>query len=184
MRSVKGQPRQRTVKTVLSDADGNPLIDPANGLPYFEADGVRVHVTELNTVLFPEVYNGRRVKFATVELRQDQILLGTSRQDFASANAQMADRVRRFRGLPPYAAPDPGALDPTVVDEALQDWFIENAAAKTSPKNVAPGDTRQWTWHHSEVTGRLELIDTRVHRNATPHTGGDSVWGNTEALRS
>gem|GEM_PF-4944367 len=184
MLSVRGTPRQRTVKSVVVDANGNPVIDPVNGLPYFEADGVRVHVTELNTVVFPEVYNGRQVRFASVELRQDQILVGVRSQDFANANAQMADRVRRFRGLPPYAAPDTGALDSPVIDEALQDWFIANPTTKASPEIDLPGDSREWTWHHHETTGRLDLVDRRVHQTATPHTGGASIWGNTEALKS
>jgi hypothetical protein len=31
------------------------------------------------------------------------------------------------------------------------------------------------TWHHNEVPGRMELVDSKVHA-ATGHTGGNTIW--------
>lgn len=33
-----------------------------------------------------------------------------------------------------------------------------------------------YTWHHSEVTGRMELVDSDIHAR-TGHTGGKNIWG-------
>ena len=33
-----------------------------------------------------------------------------------------------------------------------------------------------YTWHHNEVKGRMELVKTNIH-DATAHTGGKSIWG-------
>ena len=33
-----------------------------------------------------------------------------------------------------------------------------------------------FTWHHNEVEGLMQLVETSVH-NATNHTGGMSLWG-------
>lgn len=33
-----------------------------------------------------------------------------------------------------------------------------------------------YTWHHSEETGKIQLVDSEVHA-MTGHTGGRSVWG-------
>ena len=31
------------------------------------------------------------------------------------------------------------------------------------------------TWHHSEIPGRMELVETRIHAPSS-HTGGNSIW--------
>lgn len=31
------------------------------------------------------------------------------------------------------------------------------------------------TWHHSEIPGRMELVETRIHA-LSGHTGGNSIW--------
>ncbi|MFD0050074.1 HNH endonuclease [Actinomycetes bacterium NPDC127524] len=33
-----------------------------------------------------------------------------------------------------------------------------------------------YTWHHSEVPGKLELVDEEIHAE-TGHTGGRELWG-------
>lgn len=32
------------------------------------------------------------------------------------------------------------------------------------------------TWHHSEVPGKMQLVDRKTH-DAIPHHGGKSIWG-------
>ncbi len=39
-----------------------------------------------------------------------------------------------------------------------------------------------YTWHHHEVPGRMELVKSDVHE-ATPHTGGRSIWGGGSECR-
>lgn len=31
------------------------------------------------------------------------------------------------------------------------------------------------TWHHSEIPGRMELVETKIHAPSS-HTGGNSIW--------
>ncbi len=31
------------------------------------------------------------------------------------------------------------------------------------------------TWHHNEIPGRMELVETRIHASSS-HTGGNSIW--------
>jgi hypothetical protein len=33
-----------------------------------------------------------------------------------------------------------------------------------------------YTWHHSEETGKMQLVDSETHAK-TGHTGGKSIWG-------
>ncbi len=35
---------------------------------------------------------------------------------------------------------------------------------------------RGYTWHHSEETGKLQLVDSKIH-SKTSHTGGKKIWG-------
>lgn len=32
------------------------------------------------------------------------------------------------------------------------------------------------TWHHTEIPGKMQLVDTRIHTTCR-HTGGYSIWG-------
>ena len=32
------------------------------------------------------------------------------------------------------------------------------------------------TWHHSEISGKMQLVDANDH-SAARHTGGRSIWG-------
>jgi hypothetical protein len=50
-------------------------------------------------------------------------------------------------------------------------------------EQIKNGDKPEgFTWHHSEVKGRMELVDTKTH-SATAHTGGKSIWGGGQANR-
>ena len=39
-----------------------------------------------------------------------------------------------------------------------------------------------YTWHHHEETGKLQLVDRKIHR-MTGHTGGRAIWGGGSAYR-
>ena len=39
-----------------------------------------------------------------------------------------------------------------------------------------------YTWHHHQSTGKLQLVETKVHQ-ATGHTGGKTIWGGGGAYR-
>ena len=39
-----------------------------------------------------------------------------------------------------------------------------------------------YTWHHHEVPGRMQLVDSEIHAR-TPHIGGRSLWGGGSEAR-
>lgn len=39
-----------------------------------------------------------------------------------------------------------------------------------------------FTWHHTEVPGKMQLVDAGIHAE-TRHTGGRSIWGGGSDLR-
>ncbi|MED3648802.1 HNH endonuclease [Halalkalibacterium halodurans] len=44
-------------------------------------------------------------------------------------------------------------------------------------RDILAGKTpRGYTWHHHEMRGRMQLVETSIHR-ATGHTGGRAIWG-------
>lgn len=53
-------------------------------------------------------------------------------------------------------------------------------AAEFDPHQLAQIDAVEtpdgYTWHHSEVPGKLELVDEKIH-SETGHTGGCELWG-------
>jgi hypothetical protein len=34
-----------------------------------------------------------------------------------------------------------------------------------------------YSWHHHQDVGRMQLVTTRAHQLAVPHTGGMAIWG-------
>lgn len=65
----------------------------------------------------------------------------------------------------------------------LKEWVDKNhseAREKFSDEqleDIAEGNTPEgYTWHHNEVKGKMELVDTEKHAK-TAHTGGKSIWG-------
>lgn len=45
-------------------------------------------------------------------------------------------------------------------------------------KQIENGDPRigKFTWHHSEIPGKMQLVNAKEH-SAARHTGGRSLWG-------
>jgi hypothetical protein len=60
-------------------------------------------------------------------------------------------------------------------------------AKKFTPElleQIKNGDTSDgYTWHHSEETGKMQLVDSETHAK-TGHTGGRAIWGGGEEGRS
>lgn len=42
--------------------------------------------------------------------------------------------------------------------------------------NSGSAKISDFTWHHHQDTGRMQLVDTTIH-SKTGHTGGKSIWG-------
>lgn len=42
---------------------------------------------------------------------------------------------------------------------------------------------RNYTWHHNESPGKMQLVDTEIH-SRTGHTGGRSIWGGGTEFRN
>jgi A nuclease of the HNH/ENDO VII superfamily with conserved WHH len=57
----------------------------------------------------------------------------------------------------------------TPTGKRYSDFSAANKAAgyKSTPKG--------YTWHHHEDTGRMQLVDTKIHKT-TAHTGGYAIW--------
>lgn len=51
--------------------------------------------------------------------------------------------------------------------------------AKFSPaqqRDILAGNSpRNYTWHHHQNRGRMELVNKEIHKN-TGHTGGRAIW--------
>lgn len=54
---------------------------------------------------------------------------------------------------------------------------IRNKFSTSQLTDIRNGKTpRGLTWHHHENRGRMELVDTELHK-LTGHTGGKAIWG-------
>ena len=58
------------------------------------------------------------------------------------------------------------------VNPTLKSKFDERQLEQINSNKKPTG----FTWHHNEETGKMELVDTEIHKNAT-HTGGRAIWG-------
>jgi DNase/tRNase domain of colicin-like bacteriocin len=57
-------------------------------------------------------------------------------------------------------------------DPALKSTFSDTEIREIGAAETPDG----YTWHHHQDTGRMQLVDSRVHL-ATGHTGGKDLWG-------
>lgn len=65
----------------------------------------------------------------------------------------------------------------------------ENGTLNTEPftdrqlEQIRNGDKPEgYTWHHHQEPGRMQLVDSEIHRQ-TPHVGGRSLWGGGREAR-
>lgn len=50
-------------------------------------------------------------------------------------------------------------------------------------EQIRNGDKPEgYTWHHHQEPGRMQLVDSEIHRQ-TPHVGGRSLWGGGSEAR-
>ena len=63
-----------------------------------------------------------------------------------------------------------GSLDP----EQFTDRQLEQIRNGDKPEG--------YTWHHHEERGRMQLVDSEIHRQ-TPHVGGRNLWGGGSEAR-
>ncbi len=93
--------------------------------------------------------NGRQALEADIVLDQGDII---GFDDFRAANQKLASQLDQY----PEMAPD------------LRAWISNNSNSSSSPPN--------YTWHHHQETGRMQLVEFTLHNQAS-HTGGNSFWG-------
>lgn len=58
-------------------------------------------------------------------------------------------------------------------DPKFREQFSERAQYDIENGNIPPYG---YTWHHSEETGKMQLLDYETHQK-TGHTGGKTIWG-------
>jgi len=56
-------------------------------------------------------------------------------------------------------------------EKALRD--IDNGEARIS----------DYTWHHHQDTGKMQLVDRKAHGSTKPHVGGKKIWGGGKEKR-
>lgn len=76
----------------------------------------------------------------------------TDREQFKHCNEQLKDKVEN--------------------DSELKEKFTPEQLEQIEENETPDG----YTWHHSEETGKMQLVDSETHAK-TGHTGGKSIWG-------
>jgi hypothetical protein len=113
---------------------------------HFHSEIIHLPDGQLNEGVFPE-FNS--VYDANLP---DDLLKATDYKQSTEANKQLAD----------------------VVDssEKLNEQFTDRQL-----EQIHVGDTPEgFTWHHHQESGRMQLVDSDIHRR-TGHTGGKEIWG-------
>jgi hypothetical protein len=73
-------------------------------------------------------------------------------------------------------------------NEKLKEYFDQGSIEKEQfserqLEQITNGDKPEgYIWHHNEVPGRMELVESDIHVS-TAHTGGRSIWGGGEKAR-
>lgn len=152
---------------VARRADGRPLATNANGdqvtLRQPGANGtIRVDNPD-GTVTYTR--NGESVRYdangfplfdstrADLYLPPDKIVVGSRETHFTAANRMLAERT-----------------DDQLRGAGFSNADIANIRAGNTPDN--------YTWHHHQDVGRMQLVRTSEHETFSGgHTGGWSLWG-------
>lgn len=96
--------------------------------------------------VFPEFESKFDAKLSADKLKASDF------EQFAECNAQLKEQIKN--------------------DPDLQKSF-----SKQQLSQIENGRTpRGYTWHHNEETGKMQLVDSKIHEK-TGHTGGKAVWG-------
>ena len=76
-----------------------------------------------------------------------------------------------------------GECNRQLKEHCLVDPELKNSFNERQLDDIEHGRTPYgYVWHHSEDTGKMQLVDANVH-NLTRHTGGRYVWGGGTANR-
>ena len=94
-------------------------------------------------------------KFETL-IDDSHIGSGSHRLHFKAANKRLSDAIK---------------AEPRLARElGLSPEDVANLPTSTAPPP-------EYTWHHHQDVGRMQLISRQAHELAKPHTGGMSIWG-------
>ncbi|KAB2877504.1 HNH endonuclease [bacterium] len=72
-----------------------------------------------------------------------------------------------------------GGPNDVMIEPTGNDYFDFKAANEAAGYSRTP---KGYTWHHHQNTGRMQLVDSKIHR-LTGHTGGASIWYGDEKLK-
>jgi len=80
-----------------------------------------------------------------------------------------------------YKASDPEQF--AECNKQLKDWCeknpgkVEKIFSKSQLEEISVGKNPYgYTWHHHEDTGKMQLVDKKIHKE-TGHNGGKAIWG-------
>ena len=172
---VTGRPIE--IRRPVRDPDPTELDDGSTVYRLETSDGVGfdLRYDPEGFVVFPEEIDGVLARSADVSLGPEGVAAGTV-GDFAAANSE----VRRILNDPRDASLDGMPAE-------LRSWFLSPSSNFNGPpKGISiDSSTFDFTWHHHQETGRLQLVNTSFHESASGarHTGGSSLWGNSLVRR-
>lgn len=67
--------------------------------------------------------------------------------------------------------------NPKLKEEFLKQFDSSERAQIEADLNKGKYKIGNYTWHHHQDTGRMQLISTDIHNKGKPHTGGHRLWG-------
>lgn len=82
----------------------------------------------------------------------EELEKASDREQFKECNVQLKENVEH--------------------NSELKEKFTVEQLEQIEDKETPDG----YTWHHSEETGKMQLVESGVHAK-TGHTGGKSIWG-------
>ena len=141
------KPPVQHIETINDHLVGN--VHPETGVPFHE---VQVTLPNGNVIegVFPEFES-------VLDVQLPQELYGASNyQQFQLANQVLHNAVQE--------------------SPALQQFFTPEQISQIADGILSGQAPDGFTWHHNEITGVLQLVDSVVHA-ATGHTGGQFLWG-------
>ncbi|MGD8926178.1 MAG: HNH endonuclease, partial [Thioalkalispiraceae bacterium] len=152
-------------KPTLS-ADGNKVVP----LGKIEADAVNIQMPKGAEKGKAFTKNGHTINydddgFPVFDSKFDTVLDDTQLnskkpgEHFKEANKALREELKKN----PDLAKELGLTDKQTA------WFMKDPAVQKPPKGL--------TWHHHQDTGRMQLVDEKIHSTFKPHTGGMSIWG-------
>ena len=156
----------------------NPnLLCITGDCPEFELEDMDPYIAEL-MAMYKDAKNGNgyRTGYNIVAL----LALIITHKGKTVRNGSLAGGVHPKTGVPfkSNGFPDfsehlyKGGANDVMIKPTGNRALDRSAANKAAGYNRTPKD---YIWHHNDTTGRMQLIDAKVH-SKTAHTGGFSIW--------